>query len=106
MDPADRLREMGFKVKQFNECHFRVNDEIDYWLPRGKWYDRLMRDRGQKPLDQLPYFIQRRLKQRPDAPEGIFIQRLVGYGWTRERARQAWEIKTSNAKSREQLAQS
>lgn len=64
MDPAAKLRELGFTVVQFSTWHFRVNDQIDFWLPRGKWYDRVVGDRGQKPLDQLHFFVVARLKER------------------------------------------
>ena len=85
---------MGFTVQQFNESHFRVDKEIDYWLPNGRWYDRVMRDRGQKPLDQLPYFIKSRFEQRIAADEKTFIAKLVKIGWNVERARQAWSVRT------------
>jgi len=95
MDPAEELRKMGFSVRQFNECHFRVDNEIDYWLPRGKWYDRVMKDRGQKPLDQLPYFIKRRLDLRPVAlNKEQFINLLISQGWDRGKACEAWEARS------------
>jgi len=64
MDVADELRKMGYKVQKFTEWHFRVS-WMEFWLPRGKWHDMRTGDRGQKPLDQIPFFIHRRLN--PDS---------------------------------------
>lgn len=61
MGPAEKLREMGFEVKQLSPYHFRVNGEFDFWLPRGKWHDLVLGDRGRKPLDQISFFVKERL---------------------------------------------
>jgi len=82
MDPAAKLRKMGFHVHQFTEYHFRVNDEFDYYLPRGKWHDLLTGERGRKPLDQIPFFVKQRLSERRMHPadRDTFIEGLKQIG--------------------------
>ena len=63
VDPITQLREMGFEVHVFNCYHFRVEARFDVWLPRGKWYDRTTGERGKKPLEQIPYFINYKLRE-------------------------------------------
>lgn len=61
MGPVETLRNMGFRVLELTPYHFRVNDEFDFYLPRGKWHDLITGERGKKPLDQIPFFIKERL---------------------------------------------
>lgn len=61
MGPVQKLLEMGLEVQQLAPYHFRVEHRIDFWLPRGQWHELGTNQRGQKPLDQLAYFIARRL---------------------------------------------
>jgi len=93
MGPDGKLREMGHNVEQFTECHFRVADQIDFWLPRGKWHDLVTNERGQKPLDQIPFWIDQRLRSR--TPEQLekqqFIVNLLDIGWRKEDAKSAWQ---------------
>lgn len=94
MDPAEKLRKMGLDVRAFTTYHFRVEGQIDFWLPRGRWHDLVLGDRGQKPLDQIPYFIKARLEQRPaEVPKEIFVERLVEIGYSKEEAEKAWNAR-------------
>lgn len=52
---------MGLEVDELSVYHFRVEGCFDFWLPHGKWHDLKTGERGQKPLDQLAFFIPRRL---------------------------------------------
>lgn len=63
MDPAEKLRELGFEVHSFTSYHFRVEGQFDFWLPRGRWHDLVLGDRGSKPLDQIPFFVKARLDE-------------------------------------------
>lgn len=69
MGPVEILREWGFEVHEFTSWHFRVNGEFDFYLPRGKWHDLVLGDRGTKPLDQIPYFVKTRLEGRKACKE-------------------------------------
>lgn len=100
MGPADQLRQMGFRVKQYNEYHFRVNGEFDFWLPRGKWHDLITGDRGRKPIEQIHFFIKERLADRPcEANKEDFINRLIALGWSREESEEAWTERQSKVTS-------
>lgn len=67
MGVVEQLRQLGYEVKQFSEYHFRVNERIDFWLPRGKWHDLLTGERGRKPLDQLQFLMEQKLGIRVDS---------------------------------------
>lgn len=67
MGPVERIRAMGFEVRQFSPYHFRVEEVFEFWLPRGKWHDMRTGERGQKPLDQIPFFVKRRLEDAEDS---------------------------------------
>ena len=73
LDPIERLIQMGYRVEILNRWHVLVEGEIDFFYPRGKmnsgWYDRITKDRGRKPLDQIPLFIARRLIERKQCEE-------------------------------------
>ena len=98
MGPASQLRKMGFTVHAFSEYHFRVNDVFDFWLPRGKWHDLVTGDRGRKPLDQIPHFVARRLRERKcEVNKEDFIERLFHIGWSKQEAEKAWTERQSKA---------
>ena len=104
MEVAGKLRELGHEVLQFSEYHFRVDEVFDYWLPRGKWWDRVTGEREsirfRKPLDQLAFFIHERLVNPPtEVTEKLFVHRLVEIGWTEKEAKQSWKERQSLAAS-------
>lgn len=106
MDLIQRLRNKGLTVRQFDEFHFRVNNEFDVWFNvkmKGlSWWDRITDQRGRKPEEQMYWFILRRFAEpsQTDVPHEEFIRRLVNIGWAEKEAEEAWQKrheKKSNA---------
>lgn len=98
MDIARKLEKLGFAVQKFNEWHYRVNDDFDFWVnARNKalaWHDRFTGDRGWKPEDQIVSFIKVRLRRDPsEVTEEEFMQRLMQIGWTFEEAKHEWNAR-------------
>ena len=102
MDPMtkfiERFRALGYTVEQFTVWHYRVNDQIDFWYPKGRWHDLITGERGKKPLDQMHSWIDTRIKSR--TPQQIdknnFIVNLLSIGWTKEDAEAAWQERSAN----------
>lgn len=96
MDPATQLREWGYDVVQFTPWHFRVEGRLDFWLPRGKWYDFATHEKGQKPLDQIAFFFRARLgAPMTNSDEQSFVNALISAGWDEKEAREAWKERRS-----------
>lgn len=64
--PEDKLRELGHGVYAFSEYHYRIDDSFDFWYPRGQWHDLATGERGNKPLDQMHFFVHNRLTDRKE----------------------------------------
>lgn len=92
MDLPQRLARKGFIVQQFDEYHFRVNGEFDFWYnAKGcslSWWDRITDRRGRKPIDQMFHFIVRRFS---DVSHQEFVKRLMAIGWIEREAEEAWQ---------------
>lgn len=101
MDLVHELARRGFTVQKFDEWHYRVNGEFDFWFnAKGRsitWWDRIADQRGRKPEDQLLLFIVRRLTDPPavEVPHEEFVRRLTGFGWTHRDAEEAWQKRQS-----------
>lgn len=62
----EKLREMGHVVENphpEHRYHFRVDNLFDFFHPRGQWHDLATGERGNKPMDQIAFFIHNRLEQ-------------------------------------------
>jgi hypothetical protein len=94
-----QLEKQGFTVEMFNEWHFRVNGEFDFWLNvRGRsisWHDRISGERGHKPEAQLVSFIRNRLTDRSMRPadKDEFVGNLRQIGWSRADAEKEWSAR-------------
>jgi hypothetical protein len=64
MGPIEKLREMGHLVFKVTQDHYRVDGRFDFWYPRGIWHDLETHERGKKPLEQMHFFVHRRLLER------------------------------------------
>jgi hypothetical protein len=97
---VEKLREMGHEVYAFSDHHFRVDGVFDFWYPRGMWHDIVTGERGNKPLEQMPFFVHNRLEDRPvEIGKQDFIKTLIDIGWSKEEAEESWREKTSPVKS-------
>jgi hypothetical protein len=69
----ERLTSFHLYVEKFSNYHFRVDGEIDVFTNRhgdyAKWHDRIRKDRGVKPPEQIPNFIKARLEARLGTPK-------------------------------------
>jgi hypothetical protein len=97
------LEKQGFKVQQFDEYHFRVNGEFDFWLNHRarplSWHDRLSGERGYKPEAQIVPFIRNRLADRTMkvAEKDEFIGNLKQIGWSQVEAEKEWSARQCQA---------
>jgi hypothetical protein len=101
MDLIKKLQKLGYDVKQFTECHYRVDDVFEFWTgKRGwKWHYMPTGERGSRPPDQLLYYIQQRLGDpgtSTHVSKAEFIRRLVEIGWTPGEAEQSWKERQSS----------
>ena len=37
---VDQIMRLGYYITQFTEYHYRIEDTIDFWPVREKWFDR------------------------------------------------------------------
>jgi len=96
--PIDILRKRGYKVEALSESYYRVNGRIEFSVPHGKWFDRKTGDRGQKPLDQIPFLVAARLKE--DEVIEIESNLLVGYSYDSVRKILRIEFRKPEGKAR------
>jgi hypothetical protein len=99
MGPVERLRELGHEVRQFTEYHYRVDGVFDFWYPRGRWHDLVTLERGQKPVEQMHFFVHERLSGTARELKESFIEKLIAGGWSREEAVEQCNVKKSKATS-------
>lgn len=64
------LAAYDFKVQQFSEYHFRINDRLDVWPVSRKYYDIRLGRKGLYPKNSLSSFVKDYFKEEL---VGIFV---------------------------------